>query len=110
MFVVAFVFSLFSLRSGIVCALAACVLSWPFFAGELSLILGVWRSLLSVVHYSDWGARLAAVLMLIVSSVYSLSQSRLLFLSARLANLNQRFAVENALVEDISQGIQTIIS
>jgi hypothetical protein len=79
LFVVATVFSVFSLRIGIACALAACVLSWPFFAGELSALLGVWRSLFSVVHYSYWGARLESVLMLIISSFYSLGRLRLLF-------------------------------
>src|SRR5271157_442627 len=79
LFVVACVFSLFSLRIGIVIALAACILSWPFFAGELLAILRVLPVLFSLVHYSYWGARLASVLMLIVSSVYSLGRLRLMF-------------------------------
>jgi hypothetical protein len=74
LFAVACVLSSFSLRFGIACALAACILSWPFFAGELSAILRVWRSLFSVVHYSPWGDRLAAVLMLTISSIYSVVQ------------------------------------
>ena len=79
LFAVASVLSLFSVRIGIVCALAACILSWPFFAGELFAILMVWRSLFSVVRYSYWGARLASVFMLIVSTIYSLGGLRLLF-------------------------------
>jgi len=39
----------------------------------------VWRSLFSVVRYSYWGARLASVFMLIVSTIYSLGGLRLLF-------------------------------
>jgi hypothetical protein len=78
LFAVACLLSLFNLRMGITCGLVACILSWPFFAGELSLILGVWRGLFSVVGYAYWTARLASVWMLIVSSIYSLSQLRLL--------------------------------
>jgi hypothetical protein len=76
LFAVACVLSPFSLRFGIACALAACLLSWPFFAGQLSAILSVWRSLFSTVHYPAWGDRLAAVLMLILSSIYSVVQLR----------------------------------
>ena len=79
LFAVAAVFSLFSLRIGIAFAFAACILSWPFFAGELSAILSVWHSIFSVMHYSYWGARLAAVYMLIVSSIYSFGRLRALY-------------------------------
>jgi hypothetical protein len=79
LFAIACVISLFNLRTGIVCALVACLLCWPFFGGELSMILLVWRSLFSILGYSMWGDRLAAVLMLTLSSVYSLSRLRSLF-------------------------------
>jgi hypothetical protein len=79
LFAAAAVFSLFSLRIGIAFAFAACILSWPFFAGELSAILSVWHSIFSVVRYSYWGARLAAVYMLIVSSIYSAGRWRVLY-------------------------------
>ena len=82
LFAVACILSLFSLRLGVLCALAACILSWPFFSGNLYAILRVWRSLFSVVHYANWGASLAAVLMLIISSIYSLGRLRLLFQAA----------------------------
>jgi hypothetical protein len=79
LFAVACVSCIFSPRFGIVCALAACILSWPFFSGNLFAILKVWRSLFSVVHYSNWGDSLAAVVTLIISSIYSLSRLPLLF-------------------------------
>jgi hypothetical protein len=79
LFVVAAVLSLFAARPEIMCAMVACGLSWPLFAGELAAILSVWRNMFSVVHYAYWGARLTAVLMLIISSIYSLNRSRLLF-------------------------------
>ncbi len=79
LFAVACVLSLFSLRLGTVCTLAACILSWPFFSGNLFAILSVWRSLFSILRYSNWGASLAAVVMLIISSAYSINQARLLF-------------------------------
>jgi hypothetical protein len=78
LFAIACVISPFNARFGIVCALAASVLCWPFFAGELSLILHAGLSVLSEVRYAMWGDRLAAVLMLTISSVYSLSRLRLL--------------------------------
>jgi hypothetical protein len=78
LFVVASISSLFSLRVGTVCALAACILSWPFFSGELYAILRVWRSLFSVVHYSYWGARLASVFMVIFSSIHTIAGLRAL--------------------------------
>lgn len=76
LFVVACVLSLFSLRSGTACALAACTLSWPFFAGVLSAVVGVWRSLPSILHDANWEASLQSVVMLIFSSIYALSRLR----------------------------------
>lgn len=79
LFAVACVLSLLSLRFGTVCALAACILSWPLFSGNLFTILSVWRSLFSILRHSNWGASLAAVVMLIISSIYSLSRLKLAF-------------------------------
>jgi hypothetical protein len=78
LFAIACVVSLFHLRSGIVCALVASLFCWPFFAGELSMVLRVWRSLVSVVvrDYGMWNDRLAALLTLMLSSAFSLSQLR----------------------------------
>ena len=79
LFAVACLLSLFNERLGIACGVVACILSWPLFSRELSVALGVWRSLHSVLGYAYWTARIASVGMLIVSSIYSLSQLRLLF-------------------------------
>jgi hypothetical protein len=79
LFTTACVLSIFRPRLGIICGLAASILSWPFFARELWLILRLWHTLFSVIGYYYWDARLASVLMLIASSLYSLSQLRLLF-------------------------------
>ena len=49
LFVVACVLSLFSVRFGIICALAACILSWPLFASELYAVIRAWRDRKSVV-------------------------------------------------------------
>ncbi len=86
LFVVACVLSVFSLRFGTVCALAACVLWWPFFSSNLFAILSVWRSLFSILHHSNWEASLQSVLMLIISSIYSLSRLRLLLRAPREVN------------------------
>lgn len=74
LFAIAALVSLSKVRLGVGCALVACLLSWPFFASELAAILRVWRSVFHVVHYSMWGDRLAAVVMLIVSTIYSLGR------------------------------------
>jgi hypothetical protein len=63
LFAIACVASLFDLRSGVACAVVASILCWPFFGGELSSVIGVWRSQ-------------AAVLTLTLSSAYTLSQLR----------------------------------
>jgi hypothetical protein len=79
LFAVACILSLLNLRFGIACSLVACFLSWPFFAGELSVILGDWQNLLSDLPYANWKPKLAAVVMLIISSVYSVSRLRFSF-------------------------------
>jgi hypothetical protein len=77
LFVLALVFSLFTPRLGTVCALVACVLSWPFFSVGLSPTLRSWQTVVSVMRYSYGAARLISLYMLIVSTVYSLSELRL---------------------------------
>jgi hypothetical protein len=77
LFVLALVFSLFTPRLATVCALVACILSWPFFSVGLSPILRSWQTVFSVLHYSYGEARLISLYMLIVSTVYSLSELRL---------------------------------
>jgi len=77
LFAVAFVLSMFTLRFGAICGLAACILSWPCFGIQLPGI--PWTKLVSVAHYANWRFIFLAILMLAVSSAYSLWQLWLLF-------------------------------
>jgi hypothetical protein len=77
LFVIACAFSLFSSRFGIVCALAACILSWPYFGIQLFAI--PWDSIFSLMRYPEWRDKFAAILGLVISSVYSVTQLRLLW-------------------------------
>ena len=74
LFAISFALSLFRLRFGIGCGLAAGVLAWPYFC---TLLPGIpWRHLIEVLPYSDWLAQYMSILMLIISSVYSMAQLR----------------------------------
>jgi hypothetical protein len=67
LFAVACVLSLFTLRFGIMCGLLAGILSWPYFAIQLS---GVpWGNLIWFARYRP--DTLAAIVTLIASSLYS---------------------------------------
>jgi hypothetical protein len=77
LFVIASVFSLFRPRWGSVCALVACILSWPFFSRELSVIPSMWRGHVSVSNPSYWGFRLISIYMLGIASIYSAIDLRL---------------------------------
>jgi hypothetical protein len=72
LFVVACVLSLFSLRVGLVCGLAASILSWPYFG--VLLFVFPWRGVPEILHYAMWGDTLSALLILIIASIYSLSK------------------------------------
>jgi hypothetical protein len=75
LFAISFVLALLSLRFGIVCALAAGVMAWPYF---FTLLLGIpWRHLIDVLPYSDWLAQYISILTLIISSAYSVVQLRM---------------------------------
>ncbi|MGB9105850.1 MAG: hypothetical protein WCC59_13900 [Terriglobales bacterium] len=77
LFAVACVLSLFTPRVGVVCALVGGVLSWPYFAIQVFAI--PWGSIVSILPYANWQDLLTAILALVVSSVYSVNQLRLLF-------------------------------
>jgi len=77
LFAIACISSLFTLRFGTVCALAASVLAWPYFANALTAI--PWGSLVSVLPYANWRYELTAILLLAVSSVYSAAHAWQLF-------------------------------
>jgi hypothetical protein len=76
LFAAACILSLFTLRVGVVCGLAGGVLSWPYFAIPIPII--PWSKLVSILPYSNWLNVLTAILVLVVSSIYSVSQLRLL--------------------------------
>jgi hypothetical protein len=75
LFAVACVLSLFTLRVGVVCGLAGSVLSWPYFAIQISTI--PWGSTVSILSHANWQDVLTAILALVVSSVYSVNRLRL---------------------------------
>ena len=76
LFAVASVLLLFSLRFGAICGLAANVLSWPYFG--LQLVTIPWGHVLEVLPYARWAETYAAILVLIISSAYSVSHLRFL--------------------------------
>jgi heme exporter protein D len=76
LFTVACILSLFTLRAAVVCGLAGGVLSWPYFAIPIPTI--PWGSLVSILPYANWMALLTTLLALVVSSVYSVNQLRIL--------------------------------
>jgi hypothetical protein len=76
LFAVACILSLFTLRVGVVCGIAGGVLSWPYFAIQLPTI--PWGSLVSILPHANWVDLMIAILVLVVSSVYSVNQLRML--------------------------------
>jgi hypothetical protein len=80
LFALAFLLSLVKLRLGIVCGFIAGIVSWPLVGIEMAVI--PWTSLPGVLPLAHWSDILAAVLMLTVSSAYSLVQARFLFATA----------------------------
>jgi len=68
-FAIACLLSLFSLRLGAVGGLVGACLSWPFF-GPI-LIHFPWTKLPEVLPYAMWADSLAALVTLIVATVYS---------------------------------------
>jgi hypothetical protein len=79
LFAAACMLSLFALRVGVFCALAGGVLSWPCLVIEVPGI--PWGSLLSILPDANWQDLVIAILALVVSSVYSVTQLRLLLRS-----------------------------
>jgi len=76
LFAAACILSLFILRVGVVCGLAGGALSWPCFAIQMPAI--PWGSLVSILPYANWLYLLTAILVLVVSSIYSVNLLRLL--------------------------------
>jgi hypothetical protein len=69
--------SLFAFRLGLVCGLAASVLSWPYF-GRL-LFAAPWDRLVGLMTGSPlWRDQFAAILTLIITTTYSLYRLRFL--------------------------------
>jgi hypothetical protein len=79
LFAAACILSFFALRIGLVCAVAGGLLSWPAFAVAMFKI--PWGSVVSILPHSNWLELLLAIVALIVSSVYSVSQALPLFRS-----------------------------
>jgi hypothetical protein len=77
LFAVACILSFFALRIGLVCAGAGGLLSWPAFAFAMFKI--PWGRIVSILPYSNWLDLLMAIVTLIVSSIYSVSQTPSLF-------------------------------
>jgi heme exporter protein D len=77
LFAAACILSFFALRTGFVCAAAGGLLSWPAFAVAMFKI--PWGRIVSILPYSNWLDLSMAIVTLIVSSVYSVSQARSLF-------------------------------
>lgn len=76
LFAAACILSLFTLRVGVVCGLGGVVLSWPYFALQMPAI--PWGSLISILPHANWVDLLTAILVLVVSSVYSVNQLQIL--------------------------------
>jgi hypothetical protein len=74
LFGIAFVVSLFSLRLAVFCGLGACLLCWPHFGPLLiTFPLRQLKTLLPFPWVSDlWPGIIAALLMLLISSTYTL--------------------------------------
>jgi len=72
---IACLLSLLTERLTIVCGLVACILSWPYFG---PLLFGApWGRLASLIAGLPlWRDEFAAIVMLVVSSVYSVAQLR----------------------------------
>jgi hypothetical protein len=81
LFVPALVLSIFELRLGVMCGLAASALSWSCLGDVLVSI--PWESILRILPYARWADILVAIVMLIISSIYSLAQLRLFFKTQR---------------------------
>ena len=76
LFAAACILSLFTLRVGVVCGIAGGVLSWPYFAIQMPTI--PWGRLASIFPHAHSVDLLIAILVLVVSSVYSVNQLRML--------------------------------
>jgi hypothetical protein len=72
----AFILSLFTSGVGLVSAVAGELLSWPAIA--LAIFRIPWKSIISILPYANWLYLLIAIVALVVSSVYSVSQALLL--------------------------------
>lgn len=70
LFAFAFVVSLFALRLGVICGLAACILSWPCLGRDMVAI--PWRNAIEILPYARWADIFAAILALTISSIFSL--------------------------------------
>lgn len=81
LFAVAFLLSLITPRFGIVCGVLASVMSWPYVGSEMVAI--PWAKLTDVLPNARFAPQVAAVLMLTLSSAYSLVQARFLFRTSR---------------------------
>jgi hypothetical protein len=77
LFAISFVLSFFNLRFSIITALAASILAWPYFGMLLPWI--PWGHLIESLALSDWLDQYISILMLIVSTVYSVVQLRMSF-------------------------------
>ena len=65
--------SLFKLELGAGCGLIGCSLAWPYF--RHILISFPWTKLFEVLPYAMWADSLAALVVLIVASIYSVVQT-----------------------------------
>jgi hypothetical protein len=79
LFAVAFLASLVALNLGVGCGFAACVLSWPYWGGVILIRLPwknfPWKNIMDLLlPYSQWTDILASLLMLIISTAYTLVQ------------------------------------
>jgi hypothetical protein len=68
----AFLVSLFSQRLGAVCGLVAGLLAWPYF-GPI-LVNFPWSRMFEVLPYAMWADSLAALVMLTIATIYSLTK------------------------------------
>ncbi len=80
LFAIAFLASLLALRVGLVCGFAACILSWPFWG--FHLIMFIWMAAGGALHH-DWEEALASLVLLILSTVYTVVQLQLWFRASK---------------------------
>ena len=72
LFVAACILTLFSGRTGTICALVAAVMSWPYFAVGMPSI--PWGKIISVLPYANWKFLFTAILALLIASAYLVSR------------------------------------